>query len=145
MVSPPPQTPTASLSPRPSRTIQEISGTLIDESDQINLVPLPTVSYPWGFLSDLELKGIQLQSQDWKTLIEAFEFTVLRCLEFNCSNFAQDQLQILVDCIPEESNRPMPLHIGLICTWISEFAETLRLTAALMEKAPHVIIDHLFN
>ncbi|KAG0371343.1 hypothetical protein BGZ54_005467 [Gamsiella multidivaricata] len=140
MVLPPPRTPATPLSPRPSRAIQEISGTLIDESDQINLVPLPTFSYPWMSLSDLALEMIGLQPQDWEAVIEALDFTALRNLEFSYSNFAQDQLQVLVDCIPEESNCPILLDIKLWYTGITESSQTRRMINALKEKAPHVSV-----
>jgi hypothetical protein len=66
--------------------------------------PSPPAVKPWSGLEKFSLRSVLLQPEDWTTVLEAIDFSVLQCLEFNGSNFSQEQFRLLVECIPD----PLP-------------------------------------
>ncbi|KAK3825452.1 MAG: hypothetical protein J3Q66DRAFT_436522 [Benniella sp.] len=61
-------------------------------------------------LDFFRLCGVTLQPQDWVTLIKAIDFSTLRNLYLNSTNFSQEQLDILIECIGATDVTPLPLN-----------------------------------
>ncbi|KAI7819584.1 hypothetical protein BC939DRAFT_459673 [Gamsiella multidivaricata] len=140
MVSAPPQQSASSLPCRSLNSVQEDSSTASDVSSLSSLTSSSGTPYLWRPLSRIRLNGIRLQHQDWTTVIKALDFTALEILDLTFTNFDEEELQVLVDCVPEESNRAMPLTTSLQMTPIFYNAAILRLVAALKKKAPYARI-----
>ncbi|KAI8355774.1 hypothetical protein B0O80DRAFT_447901 [Mortierella sp. GBAus27b] len=91
MVSAPPQL-SASLHPPIS---------ILDQDEPLTE---RAMNHSWQPLHTVELVGFMFQPEDWQLIIRALEFSSLRRLSFENSNFSSAELDLLIDCIPEISN-----------------------------------------
>ncbi|KAI8596717.1 hypothetical protein EDD21DRAFT_438449 [Dissophora ornata] len=67
------------------------------------------VSDTWTPLTTFVLGNFQLWPEDWKTLIEAIDFTTLEELDFEGANFLFEQLQVLVNHVSNFTEPEIPL------------------------------------
>ncbi|KAI8594367.1 hypothetical protein EDD21DRAFT_421828 [Dissophora ornata] len=105
---------------------------------------LPDVSDTWTPLTKFSLRNFQLWPEDWRTLIEAVDFTALERLNFEGANFSFEQLQVLVNRISYYTKPKIPLEeLNLRNTALEDSAnpETIsRLLMTLKMKAPQLTI-----
>ncbi|KAI8603156.1 hypothetical protein EDD21DRAFT_442262 [Dissophora ornata] len=102
------------------------------------------VSNTWTPLTGFFLWRIQLWPEDWKTLIEAIDFTTLEELDFQSTNFSIEQLQVLVNRVSNYTEPEIPLKkLNLRYTALEDSAnrETIsKLLMTLEMKAPWLTI-----
>ncbi|KAI8349180.1 hypothetical protein B0O80DRAFT_171041 [Mortierella sp. GBAus27b] len=93
MVSAPP--PQELISPSRSRpTNQDIIENQVSHAESVK-------RGTWTLLKKIELDHLKLQTKEWKSVIEAIDFSELQILSFSRSNLSLEELQLLVDRIPD--------------------------------------------
>jgi hypothetical protein len=127
MVSAPPQLNTSSHTP--------IS--ILDPDEPLTEC---AVEYAWQSLRRVWI-SLELQQEDWRSIIMALDFSDLYHLSFENSNFSSTEFKLLADCIPEISNPAHELLVSLHDTGFSECSTWLEEVTALKKKAPHVDVQ----
>ncbi|KAG0349726.1 hypothetical protein BGZ54_004230, partial [Gamsiella multidivaricata] len=98
-------------------------------------------STAWEPLQEFRLSGFSLEPEDWKTIIEALDFSKLRTLRLSRSNFSIEQFKTLVDCI-SDAGPDVPLeHVDFRGSDLSVQrmpSEMQQLRKTLNEKAPQI-------
>ncbi|KAG0246600.1 hypothetical protein B0O80DRAFT_169169 [Mortierella sp. GBAus27b] len=62
----------------------------------------------WTLLKRIGLYRLRLETEDWKSVMEAIDFSGLEVLSFYASNLSVESLELLVDRIPDDpSNVPL--------------------------------------
>ncbi|KAI8355865.1 hypothetical protein B0O80DRAFT_448179 [Mortierella sp. GBAus27b] len=95
-----------------SSTSHPGSGACLMELEPNITVP-ERVPFTWQPRRRVVIPDLQLGHDDWKMVIEALDFSVLRALDLNRTNFSVLELEHLVDCIPSQSNSVDGLNIVL--------------------------------
>ncbi|KAI8349167.1 hypothetical protein B0O80DRAFT_460952 [Mortierella sp. GBAus27b] len=95
----------------------------------------------WTSLKRIDLCSLELPPEGWKSVIEAIDFSGLQILKFRKSNFSLKELELLVDCIPDDKTSNIPLQ-SLDISWTSAFSDpnSLPLLDELQRKAPLVAV-----
>jgi hypothetical protein len=92
-------------------------------------------------LDFFRLCGVTLQPQDWVTLIKAIDFSALRILYLNLTNFSQEQLDVLIECIGTTDATPLPLNrLKLTGTDLLVDADKDALQSRIQKVAPQLSI-----
>ncbi|KAK3820114.1 MAG: hypothetical protein J3Q66DRAFT_166969 [Benniella sp.] len=101
------------------------------------------ISKVWSPLTRLCLQYSQFSSDGWKSLIEAIEFSTLEILDLSDTNFADEQLDLLIECVVK-AYKLVPLRtLDLMCSTVSRSADPAELYSKLDEFrgiAPHLAI-----
>ncbi|KAI8349056.1 hypothetical protein B0O80DRAFT_460598 [Mortierella sp. GBAus27b] len=61
----------------------------------------------WTSLKWIHLDGVELQAEEWKSVMEAIDLSELQTLSFGGSNLSLEGLQLLIDRIPDYANVPL--------------------------------------
>ncbi|KAF9935788.1 hypothetical protein BGZ65_003006, partial [Modicella reniformis] len=93
---------------------------------------------PWKGLEKLSLKGVVLQPEEWKTVIEAIDFSALQSLDFNGANFSRKQFKLLVDCVPDRISKVLLKDFNIANTDLAKSSNLRAIHAELWIKAPFV-------
>ncbi|KAI8606287.1 hypothetical protein EDD21DRAFT_423449 [Dissophora ornata] len=65
----------------------------------------------WKSLQDISLKGVQLEPEDWKVVLETLDFTALEKMSFEDTNFSLEQLEVFVNAVPDGTSLESPLKV----------------------------------
>ncbi|KAF8938438.1 hypothetical protein BGZ58_000891 [Dissophora ornata] len=65
----------------------------------------------WKSLQDISLKGVQLEPEDWKVVLETLDFTALEKMNFEDTNFSLEQLEVFVNAVPDGTSLESPLKV----------------------------------
>ncbi|KAF9362410.1 hypothetical protein BGX34_006229 [Mortierella sp. NVP85] len=104
-------------------------------------VMVSTPSSSGTHLDYLRIYNVTIQPQDWETLIKAIDFSMLEDLRFDSTNFSQEQLGVLVDCITATNVTPFPLNnLSLTDTDLLTIADKQTLRERIQKVAPWVSI-----
>jgi len=140
MVSaPPPRGSTASiaqLSPRRGNSV----------TDDPNIVHLgTTLAESWIPLRKIVLRQVELRPEEWRTVVEALDFSVLEYLDLQESNFSMEQFKVLMECLPENSDSNIPLQtLDVVGTHLAQETDIQileEMMAPLLKKAPSIAIS----
>ncbi|KAK3818930.1 MAG: hypothetical protein J3Q66DRAFT_368966 [Benniella sp.] len=93
---------------------------------------------PLTRLKRIELRMIVLPPEDWESVIRAIDLTELEWLDLHTSNFAQDQLKLLVNQIIDNVSSQARVLSLCIKKKLFEQEEARTLCATLRQKAPLV-------
>lgn len=95
-------------------------------------------------LKRLRLHNLTLLPQDWKALIKAIDFSMLQWLFVTSTNFSQEQLDLLIECISATDATSVPLEIlNLHGSDLLVNADKHALRATIRGVAPRVTIQHM--
>ncbi|KAF9931652.1 hypothetical protein BGZ65_004788 [Modicella reniformis] len=95
---------------------------------------------PWMSLKHIALQRVLFQPEDWRTVIEAMDFSMLEHLDFKGTNFSQEQLKTLIDRIPGNIS-DIPLKIlDIADTDLARSTNPRILLRELQRKAPFIKI-----
>lgn len=98
-------------------------GSLSNEGSSTRTQQATNPSATLALLKRLTLYNVDLDPQDWTTLLKAIDFSVLQHLDFSNSKFASPQMDVLIECMGSMGVARMSL-------------KTLRLTGtAILVKA----------
>jgi hypothetical protein len=61
----------------------------------------------WTSLKWIQLDGVELQAEEWKSVMEAIDLSELQTLSFGGSNLSLEGLQVLIDRIPKYAKVPL--------------------------------------
>lgn len=64
-------------------------------------------------LTVLYLQRLELLPDEWRMVIEAIDCSSLERLSFHGGNIAQEQVKLLVDCIPDRTADMLPLRLNI--------------------------------
>jgi hypothetical protein len=64
----------------------------------------------WTPLKSIGLFRVKLETEDWKSVVEAIDFSELQVLRFYASNLCLESFELLVDRIPDS-----PSNVPLVC------------------------------
>ncbi|KAF9364649.1 hypothetical protein BGX34_000885 [Mortierella sp. NVP85] len=109
------------------------------------MVSAPDAATPtaWSPLKRLCLQHNKFGSVDWGSLIEAIDFSALENLDFSGTNFADEQLDLLIKCVVK-THELVPLRtLDLRSSTLSMSVDLAELHSKLdefREIAPHVTI-----
>ncbi|KAF9957186.1 hypothetical protein BGZ65_002217 [Modicella reniformis] len=132
MISSSPQTPTSSSSDL------SLSRNILDKNS-IQKDSETTVS--WTKLRKLRLWKASLQTEEWKQVIEAVDFSVLEHLYLRVTKFSRKQLKLLIDRIPVNNISEAPLKVLKInYTPIADSILLRSMVADLRKKVPLIDI-----
>ncbi|KAI8598676.1 hypothetical protein EDD21DRAFT_434528, partial [Dissophora ornata] len=97
----------------------------------------PEACAPWTSLKSIHIQ-LDLKPWAWRKIIEAIDFSMLRLLALARCNILVEEIKLLVDRIPDESNRTVPLHVDISLTKLQGCtgAEKDELFARFKEKVP---------
>ncbi|KAG0245705.1 hypothetical protein BGX31_006535 [Mortierella sp. GBA43] len=99
-----------------------------------------TVEYAWQSLTEVWFSGLALQHEDWRSIIMALDFSILRRLSFQRSNCSLAEFRLLADCIPEVSNAVDWLRVDMKDSDFDSCLTKSEEVNALKKKAPHVVV-----
>jgi len=77
----------------------------------------------WTSLRKIALCQVNLESRDWKAVIEAIDLSALERLDFQDSNITQEQIELLVNRISDHPSHSLPL--ATLDVGGTKFAETI--------------------
>ncbi|KAF9344153.1 hypothetical protein BGX26_004728, partial [Mortierella sp. AD094] len=129
-------------SPSQALEVPSSSGLLMqDISITVSSPPAINTLEACSPIKALGLSFCQLQPEDWAKVIKAIDFSVIEVLSFKSSNFAMEQLRILIDCMSCEvgDNSVVSLQsLDLYDTKLSNHNRNgvMKLFAKLKEKVP---------
>ncbi|KAG0005059.1 hypothetical protein BGZ65_012035 [Modicella reniformis] len=84
---------------------------------------------------------IKLQSEEWKTVIEAIDMSELQHLDLNRSDITHEEFKLLVDRITDNNTSKVPFKtLDITHTDIAESTESREVLKELRRKAPLVKI-----
>ncbi|KAI8603680.1 hypothetical protein EDD21DRAFT_368396 [Dissophora ornata] len=63
----------------------------------------PSVKQSWVPLKVIRLVSSEFHANNWKLLLEAIDFSALKELDVEKSNFSLKELEVLVDCLPDST------------------------------------------
>ena len=119
---------------------QEQPTPLIALSTQVTNVPSsgPSVC-EWNPLGSVHLSDIPLQSEDWKVILQAMDFSALKEVRLQGDGFSMDHLKLAIDRVPVNTNPVARLafstHSRLVDKNSDEWASQV---ARLRSKVPNV-------
>ncbi|KAG0221465.1 hypothetical protein BGX31_009816, partial [Mortierella sp. GBA43] len=100
----------ASMVSSPSPTDGPLSAKALSQNDvEQDTSERVRSTAPLRRMRKVVLNQMELQAEEWRTLIEAFDFTELQHLDLGCSNLSRDQLAQLVRRISGNSSSQIPL------------------------------------
>ncbi|KAI7822382.1 hypothetical protein BC939DRAFT_453973 [Gamsiella multidivaricata] len=102
----------------------------------------------WEPLRNVWLYVFSLQSEEWKTVIKALDFSTLETLGLRGTDFSTNELHVLVECIPEDGAAIPLMVLDFTSSALFESSgdsEVRSLCETLTSKAPRVTIKGLFN
>jgi len=103
-------------------------------------------SYASEALCFIALEGMQFCSEDWKLVIRVLDFSTLRNLTLEHSNFSLVELEFLIDCVPELANPAGVLRVRAHNTDFSRSFENEVVheqVAMLLKKVPWIRMSRL--
>jgi len=86
------------------------------------------------------LSGVILLPQDWETLIKAIDFTTLKSLHLDKTNFSLGQLDLLLDCITRTVKPVSLTTLSLENTYLLVDADKDALRARIQKVVPSVTV-----
>jgi hypothetical protein len=98
----------------------------------------------WMNITKVCLENVVLGPEEWAMVIKAIDWSSLQQLSFASSNFAEDQMKLLVDCITDGLTEMMPLRV--VSIWNSDVVMKTdsgaleAILAPLKEKLPSIDI-----
>ncbi|KAF8938807.1 hypothetical protein BGZ58_000113 [Dissophora ornata] len=116
-----------------------------------NSTPLVDPSFspprPWVSLSDIRFEYMEFSVDSWTRIIRALDFSGLKSLSFENTNFALEQLQLLVELIPDDET-DVPLKTLYVkntrLVECKDIQELKLMQAKLEEAAPQAMIKDLW-
>ncbi|KAG0208013.1 hypothetical protein BGX31_002449, partial [Mortierella sp. GBA43] len=93
-------------------------------------------------LAIIRLEHFYLSRDEWRMVIEAVDYSKLQMLSFSGSGFGEEQMRLLIDCIPDRTTKAaVPLTLNIRDTYVSLRTASQVLEAMisrLREKVPSI-------
>jgi SOS-response transcriptional repressor LexA len=95
-------------------------------------------------LKGFRLSNMTLTSQDWETLIKAIDVSMIQELIFDGTNFSQEQLDLLIDCMASTGKQSVSLKsLDIDGTDLALNGDNAALRERIQKAAPRVRIQGL--
>jgi len=125
---------------RPHRTIDSPSSQTLSHSVETPAAHNGSKTESWTVLKKIVLR-IKIQPEEWRSLIDAIDFSALQHLDLDKCNILQEHLKQIVNCIPDNKGSVAPLKTLVIKnTRVANSADSRAVLDELRRKVPLVRI-----